>query len=444
MLDKDTIVAIATPAGHAGVGVVRLSGSKAYSIAIQLTRSPLKALKVHVQELKTTAGEVLDTAVVLFFKAPHSFTGEDVVEFQCHGSPVVLDLVVKACLALGVRLAKPGEFSLRAFLNEKLDLVQAEAIADLIHASSEKAARMALKSLQGDFSKEIDRLNDELVQLRVFVEAMIDFSDEEIEVLDISQIQVRLEKLKAELKQISKQAKQGSLMREGISIVIAGPPNAGKSTLMNRLAGREVAIVTDIAGTTRDVMRETIWMDALPMVVVDTAGLRETTCPIEQEGIKRAWRAIEEADCVLLVCDVNEKRLELDAEIARLLPPQVPMIRIFNKIDASNLSPQLNEQGVYLAAKTGEGMDLLQTAIRQAVGYQPEEGVFIARRRHLDALNRALALIVEAQVQLKMDCSWELLAEDLRLAHQVLSEITGEFSSDDLLGEIFSTFCIGK
>lgn len=440
MHNQDTIAAIATPTGRGGIGVVRLSGANAYTIATHLTRSKLTPRSADLHLLKTSSGDALDHAIVIFFQSPHSFTGEDVIEFQCHGSPVVLDQVIKASLALGARLASPGEFSLRAFLNGKMDLVQAEAVADLIHASSETAARMALKSLQGDFSKQIQALDQQLVHLRTWVEAMIDFSDEDIDALNIGQIKAQLVSLEQALIAICKQAKQGSLMREGISIVIAGPPNAGKSTLMNQLAGRDVAIVTDVAGTTRDVMREAIWMDGLPVTLIDTAGLRDTECPVEQEGIKRAWLAIETADCVLLVSDLATEGVCLDAEIAEKLAPGTGMIRVFNKIDRANKTPYEDEQGIYLAAKTGEGLDLLKRAIQALVGYQPVEGTFIARRRHLDALYRALALITQAKTQ----CAWELLAEELRLAHLALTEITGEFSSDDLLGEIFSTFCIGK
>lgn len=445
-LDKDTIVAIATPPGIGGVGIVRLSGPEAYTIALALTRST--SLKSRTVLFKTFFDDqtLLDQGVVLYFKSPHSFTGEDVVEFQAHGSPIILNQIIQACVAQGARIARPGEFSERAFLNDKIDLAQAEAIADLIAASSETAARMALRSLQGEFSTRIQQLNQQIIYLRMYVEAAIDFPEEEIDFLNDGKVKHLLAALIKQLEEIRNQAVQGTLMREGGVVVIAGPPNAGKSTLINALAENEVAIVTHIPGTTRDVMRESILLDDIPLQIVDTAGLRETEDIVEQEGIKRAWQAISKADCVLMVTDIQctHQTPELSAAILKALPQSVPLIHVINKIDSVDTSPQCIEQTVYLSAREKQGLSLLKAKIKEAVGYQPTEGIFLARRRHLDALNQAYALVKKGEEQLLIHRAGELLAEDLRLAHQTLCSITGEFTSDDLLGEIFSSFCIGK
>lgn len=446
-MSQETIAAIATPPGRGGVGILRLSGPKAYSLALMLNGN--KALVPRFASYSpfvNQAGELIDEGLVLFFKAPHSFTGEDVVEFQVHGSPLVLDNLLAECLKLGARVARPGEFSERAFLNDKMDLTQAEAIADLINASSQTAARMALRSLQGDFSQKINELNERLIHLRLFVEAAIDFPEEEIDFLNDGRVATLLAEILAQLEKIRVQASQGALMREGLSVVIAGRPNAGKSTLINCLAGRELAIVTAIPGTTRDVMREAILLDDLPLHLVDTAGLRESEDPVEKEGIKRAWLEVAKADCLLMVRDTADSDLdiELSDSLRKALPPDVPIIEVFNKIDALNLRPRREENAVYLSAKSGLGIDLLKENIKELVGYQPAEGQFLARRRHLQALDEAKALLLAGQQQLEGLRAGELLAEDLRLAHQALCEITGEFSSDDLLGRIFSSFCIGK
>ncbi|MBI2785656.1 MAG: tRNA uridine-5-carboxymethylaminomethyl(34) synthesis GTPase MnmE [Legionella longbeachae] len=453
----DTIVAIATPPGRGGVGILRLSGPKAYSIAICLNGN--KTLKPRFatycsfysfsanQEKNTHGAEALiDQGIMIYFKAPHSFTGEDVVEIQAHGSPVVLDMLSKACVYLGARLARPGEFSERAFLNDKIDLTQAEAIADLIQASSQTAARMALKSLQGEFSTKINQLNERIIYLRLYVEAAIDFPEEEIDFLNDGKVAHMLQEILNELNAIRAQAHQGVILREGLSVVIAGRPNAGKSTLINALAGRDIAIVTEIAGTTRDVMREHILLDDIPLHIIDTAGLRESNDVVEKEGIKRAWQELKQADCVLLVVDVNdlEQHQCLANEIKSALPQEVPIVTVFNKIDTLNQSSQIQHHSVYLSAKSGEGMDELKQMMKQVVGYQPNEGHFLARRRHLQALDETKNLLDTGQQQLSEHRAGELLAEDLRLAHQNLCEITGEFSSDDLLGRIFSSFCIGK
>ncbi|MDP3705022.1 MAG: tRNA uridine-5-carboxymethylaminomethyl(34) synthesis GTPase MnmE [Legionellaceae bacterium] len=467
----ETIVAIATPPGRGGVGIIRLSGPKAHDVGLRLTaRTTLKPRTAHYGAIYGTDGELIDQGIVLYFKAPHSFTGEDVVEFQGHGAPIVLDRLVQESVLCGARLAKPGEFTERAFLNDKIDLTQAEAIADLIHASSLTAARMAMRSLQGDFSKRIHELNDQLISLRLYVEAAIDFPEEEIDFLNDGKIAAMLSTLMQSLDETRASASQGAMLREGLSVVIAGRPNAGKSTLINCLAGRDVAIVTDVAGTTRDVMREHIMLDDIPIHVIDTAGLRDSDDVVEKEGIKRAWHEVKLADCVLMVIDASagEDAMTLSESIAAVLPERVPIIHVFNKIDKlKNSSPlipghrkvlvgrmrgsqdqadesQFMPAPIYLSAKSGEGISLLTAKIKEVVGYQPAEGQFLARRRHIQALDEAKSLLSSGQQQLSLHRAGEMLAEDLRLAHQSLCEITGEFTSDDLLGVIFSSFCIGK
>ncbi|PWY55848.1 tRNA uridine-5-carboxymethylaminomethyl(34) synthesis GTPase MnmE [Legionella qingyii] len=454
-MTTETIVAIATPPGRGGVGIIRLSGPEAYSIAFSLNGNKSLPPRMatfcsfysfcnneHAQQLDT----LIDQGIMIYFKAPHSFTGEDVVEIQAHGSPVVLDMLTKVCIHLGARLARPGEFSERAFINDKIDLTQAEAIADLIQASSQTAARMALKSLQGEFSNKINKLNEKIIYLRLYVEAAIDFPEEEIDFLNDGKVAHLLHDILTELDEIRSQANQGVILREGLSVVIAGRPNAGKSTLINCLAGRDVAIVTEIAGTTRDIMREHILLDDIPLHIIDTAGLRESDDIVEKEGIKRAWQELKKADCVLLVVDVNdlEHHHYLTKEIRTALPAEVPIITVFNKIDTLGHRAHTNNHDIYLSAKSGEGIDGLKQVIKHVVGYQPNEGNFLARRRHLQALDEAKKLLSTGQQQLAEHRAGELLAEDLRLAHQSLCEITGEFSSDDLLGRIFSSFCIGK
>lgn len=446
-MSVDTIVAIATPPGRGGVGIVRLSGPLSYSIAIKLNGN--KALQPRTSafcSIFKNTNQLLDQGLMLYFKAPHSFTGEDVIEVQAHGSPVVLDMITTECVRLGARLARPGEFSERAFLNDKIDLTQAEAIADLIHASSQTAARMALNSLQGEFSNKINQLSEELVYLRLYVEAAIDFPEEEIDFLNDGKVAQLLHSILSQLDLIRSQANQGVILREGLSLVIAGRPNAGKSTLINSLAGREVAIVTEIAGTTRDVMREHILLDDIPLHIIDTAGLRDSDDLVEIEGIKRAWLELKKADCVLLVVDVNdpEQHTILTNELKAALPNDVPIITVFNKIDIQSIDPKIIDHSIYLSAKSGNGIDGLKTVIKQVVGYQPNEGHFLARRRHLHALDEAKHLLLTGQMQLADHRAGELLAEDLRLAHHALCQITGEFSNDDLLGKIFSSFCIGK
>ncbi len=446
-MNIDTIVAIATPPGRGGVGIIRVSGPLSCDIARQITQNALiTPREAHFRAFYASNSELIDQGILLYFKAPFSFTGEDVVEFQVHGAPVVLDGLLTECVQLGARLAKPGEFSERAFLNNKIDLTQAEAIADLIHASSQTAARMAVRSLQGDFSKKIHGINDQLIHLRLFVEAAIDFPEEEIDFLNDGKITAMLTTVRQDLALIRASANQGAMLREGLSVVIAGLPNAGKSTLINLLSGRDVAIVTEVAGTTRDVMREHILLDDIPLHVIDTAGLRESDDLVEKEGIKRAWQEVSRADCVLLVIDAScgADTTLLNEAIQAVLPTDVPIIQVFNKIDTLGCSAKIESSAVYLSAKSGEGLSLLKAKIKEVVGYQPAEGHFLARRRHIQALDTAQALLLAGHNQLSVHRAGELLAEDLRLAHQALCEITGEFTPDDLLGEIFSSFCIGK
>ncbi|HEY3698310.1 MAG TPA: tRNA uridine-5-carboxymethylaminomethyl(34) synthesis GTPase MnmE [Spongiibacteraceae bacterium] len=453
-LHTDTIAAIATPAGRGGVGIVRVSGPLARAIMVNVIGKTLTPRVAHYGpflESRDGDAQVLDQGIALFFAAPYSFTGEDVLELQGHGGSIILDCLLRATIRLGARLARPGEFSERAFLNDKMDLAQAEAIADLIDSSSEQAARSALRSLQGEFSRRIDALIEQLTQLRMYVEAAIDFPEEEIDFLGDGKIARDIENLLGTLAAIIDNATQGSLMREGMTIVIAGAPNAGKSSLLNALAGADRAIVTPIAGTTRDVLREHIQIDGLPLHIIDTAGLRESPDEIEREGIRRAWQEIERADHVLLVTDSSADAIDpqslwpIGAPVALA---QKPMTLIRNKCDLSQLPPTLvtgAPNQVTLSAKTGAGIELLRQHLQTCVGFCGNaEGIFLARRRHLDALNRARELLLRGQEELLARNAGELLAEDLRLCQQTLGEITGAVSADALLGRIFSSFCIGK
>lgn len=396
---------------------------------------------------------VIDEGIALYFAGPHSFTGEDVLELQGHGGPVIMDLLLERCVQLGARLARPGEFSERAFLNDKLDLAQAEAIADLIDASSRSAAENALRSLQGEFSRRVEALVTRLIELRMYVEAAIDFPEEEIDFLADGRVAERLAGIMAELAEVRAAAGQGALIREGMSVVIAGRPNAGKSSLLNALTEQETAIVTDIEGTTRDVLREHIHIDGMPLHVIDTAGLRDTPDAVEQIGVARAWAEIEKADRVLLLVDAaatdaTDPMAIWPEFVARLADPsRLTLVR--NKIDTSHEAPGMALSTatpiVRLSAKTGAGVDNLKSHLKQVMGYSATtEGRFSARRRHLDALDRAKQALTNGEAQLAGYGAGELLAEDLRDAQQALGEITGEFSADDLLGEIFGSFCIGK
>ena len=454
MINQDTIVAQATAPGRGGVGIIRVSGSLSTNVAEKILGKCPKPRYAEYLSFNSLAGTQLDQGIALFFNNPHSFTGEDVLELQGHGGPVVIDMLLKEiCQIEGVRLAQPGEFSERAFLNDKMDLTQAEAIADLINATSEQAAKSALHSLQGDFSKHIHTLVEKVIHLRMYVEAAIDFPDEEIDFLSDGKVAGDLAAIITQLDEVRQQAKQGSIMREGMRVVIAGRPNAGKSSLLNALAGREAAIVTDIAGTTRDVLREHIHIDGMPLHIIDTAGLRESPDKVEQIGIERAWDEIRQADHVLFMVDGTDTKetdpMQIWPEFMQQLPDGMKVTVVRNKIDLSNEAVNLDKAGQYpllrLSAKSTEGVDLLREHLKECIGFTgATEGGFMARRRHLDALERAAEHLDIGQTQLEMHVAGEILAEELRLTQQHLNEITGEFSSDDLLGKIFSSFCIGK
>jgi tRNA modification GTPase len=450
-VNQDTIIAQATAPGKAGVGIVRISGTLASEVATQLLGRVPAFRQAEYLPFYDASGTVVDQGIALFFKAPNSFTGEDVLELQGHGGQVLMDMLIKTCLTTAkIRLARPGEFSERAFLNDKLDLAQAEAIADLINADSEQAARSALRSMQGVFSTQINLLVEQIIHLRMYVEAAIDFPDEEIDFLSDGKVTRDLQKIIDALDEIRQQANQGRLLREGMSVVIAGKPNAGKSSLLNSLAGHEAAIVTDIEGTTRDVLKEHIHIDGMPLHIIDTAGLRESADKVEQIGIKRAWKEIEQADRVLLLVDVasttQEQIDDLTKDFEQRLPPSVGLTLVRNKIDLTNDKLGLQSGNIVnISASQGLGIDELKGHLKACMGFESNnEGQFIARRRHIDALENANEHILIGKQQLMENLAGELLAEELRLAQQYLNEITGEFSSDDLLSRIFSSFCIGK
>ena len=451
---RETIAAVATAQGRGGVGIVRVSGPLAANLAQAICQRPLKPRYAHYGPFFADAEQVLDEGLALYFPGPNSFTGEDVLELQGHGGPVVLDLLLRRCLQLGARLAHPGEFSERAFLNDKLDLAQAEAIADLIEASSEQAARNALRSLQGEFSRRVHGLTERLISLRIYVEAAIDFPEEEIDFLADGHVLKLLDEVRADLAGVLREAGQGALLRDGMTVVIAGRPNAGKSSLLNALAGREAAIVTEIAGTTRDVLREHIHIDGMPLHVVDTAGLRDTEDQVERIGVERALKAINEADRILLVVDATAPEADdpfsLWPEFLDRRPDPAKVTLIRNKADLSGEARvlEVSDDGhvtISLSAKSSDGLDLLREHLKACMGYeQTAESSFSARRRHLEALRQASTHLEHGHAQLTLAGAGELLAEDLRMAQQALGEITGAFSSDDLLGRIFSSFCIGK
>ena len=473
-LDRHTpIVAVATASGRGAVGIVRVSGKGLMPLAQALCGRTLQARVATYGPFKDAKGEAIDHGLALYFPAPHSYTGEDVLELQGHGGPVVMQLLLARCLEAaatkdpvtnqavlpGLRLAEPGEFTQRAFLNDKIDLAQAEAIADLIDASTEAAARSASRSLGGAFSQEIDALRDKLINLRMLVEATLDFPEEEIEFLEKADARGKLDRVAETLDGVLRQARQGALLREGLQVVLAGQPNAGKSSLLNALAGAELAIVTPIAGTTRDKVSETIQIEGVPLHVIDTAGLRadhEASDEVERIGMARSWEAIGQADAVLFLHDLtrvdNLAYAQADADIAAKLPDGVPVVHVFNKADAGSLSPAV-QAGVLpagpvlaLSAKTGEGLQALRHTLLDMAGWQAApEGVFIARQRHVQALRTAREHLEMAQAHAALsDGALDLLAEELRLAHNALGTITGAFSADDLLGEIFTRFCIGK
>jgi len=472
---QDPIIAIATAPGRGAVGIVRVSGPDLKTWAEVFCGKPLQARQAHYLPFKDNKGEPIDQGLAIFFPGPHSYTGEDVLELQAHGGPVVLQLLLARCIELaqsldphtghvlleGLRMAQPGEFTQRAFLNDKIDLAQAEAIADLIDASTSAAARSASRSLAGVFSQEIHTLRDSLVHLRMLVEATLDFPEEEIDFLQKADAQGQLERLQIQLDHVLMRTQQGALLREGIKVVIAGQPNAGKSSLLNALAGAELAIVTPIAGTTRDVVQQTIQIEGVPIHIIDTAGLREGEGidEVEQIGIQRAWAQIAGADAVLFLHDLTRSHdaaylqddLQIQENLAAQLPASVALLNIWNKFDLapSAQKPSGNDHtshGIFLSAKTGLGIDQLRSMLLQTAGWLPaNEGLYLARARHVQALKRVQSHIEMANAHLRAQAqSLDLLAEELRLSQTALNEITGEFSADDLLGVIFSSFCIGK
>ncbi len=449
LIKPDNIAAIATAPGRGGIGVVRVSGAGLADFAERLTGIRPVPRLARLVSFRDAAGVAIDQGILLYFAAPHSFTGEDVLELQGHGGPVVMQELLVRCRELGTRLAEPGEFTRRAFLNEKLDLAQAEAVADLIEASTAQAARSALRSLAGEFSRQVHGLVDQLIELRMLVEATLDFPDEEIDPLRDTDLVPRLERLTGELSGLRSRARQGSLLRTGLTVVLAGLPNVGKSSLLNRLAGEERAIVTEIAGTTRDALRETIQVEGIPLHIIDTAGLRETDDPVERIGIERSWREIDRADVVLQIVDARGGVTPADRAVAARLPDGIERIVVENKCDlahhpAARFVDREHGKQVHLrlSAKTGEGMALLHDELLRVAGWQGHgEDVILARERHLAALAEAGRRLALAAAELNR---LELAAEELRLAQEALATITGEFSADDLLGVIFSRFCIGK
>jgi len=444
------IAAIATAPGRGGIGVVRISGADLSGLVRRLFQRDLTPRHAHYLPFKTVDGELLDEGIAIYFRRPHSYTGEDVLELQGHGGPAVLRRVLDSCLVagrdLGVRLAEPGEFTRRAFLNDRMDLAQAEAVADLIEASSVAAARGAMASLSGEFSARVNDLSDRIIHLRMLVEATLDFPEEEIDFLEKYQARPTLDALAGDLSALIAQARQGVILREGLHVVLAGQPNVGKSSLLNALAGDDIAIVTPIAGTTRDKVVQEIHIDGVPLHIVDTAGLRETEDTVESIGIARTWQEIERADVILHLQDATQPGDELDAQITARLPSRTPVLKVFNKVD---LLPEPFSAGpgeLGISAKRGAGLDALRAELLQIAGWNPgAESPWLARERHLHALQEAAEHLELAAAHASQDDRvLDLFAEELRLAHDSLSSITGKFTSDDLLGEIFSSFCIGK
>ncbi len=452
MGNTDIIAAIATPPGRGGVGVVRISGKDLQQIIREILGYFPKKRHASLSNFKDENGLIIDQGIAVFYSSPHSYTGEDVLELQGHGGPAVMDMLLSRCLSLGARLAQPGEFTLRAFLNNKLDLAQAESVADIIDASTGEAVRCAMRSLQGEFSAAIHAQTQAIIDLRMLVEATLDFPEEETSFLRHTDVYNQLKNIKSELEYIITAARQGSLLREGIHVVLVGQPNVGKSSLMNKLAKEEVAIVTATPGTTRDAIRETIQIEGVPIHLIDTAGLRETDDEVEKIGIAHAWAAIEKGGLVLLLTDCRSGLTTEDQGILGKLPAGVPLIHIGNKIDLLKEVPRVSDKKekaeIYLSAKTGAGIEQLRQKLLEIVGWKSDsstcEGLFMARHRHLKALAETKKHLEDACKITRQEIRAELLAEELRLAQQTLSSITGEFSADDLLGEIFSRFCIGK
>jgi tRNA modification GTPase len=440
----DTIVARATPQGRGGVAIVRVSGPKVPAIATDLLTALPQPRRAEFAQFNDADAQAIDTGLAIFFPAPHSYTGEDVLELQCHGSPVICDLLLERICDLGARLAGPGEFSQRAFLNDKMDLTQAEAVADLIDSGSRAAARAASRSLQGDFAQLVNHLNDRVTELRVHVEAAMDFPEEEIDFLSDAKLLARLETLTEGFSKIETTVQQGCLLRDGVTVVIAGRPNAGKSSLLNALAGFDAAIVTNVAGTTRDLVREQIELNGLPVRIVDTAGLRATENAIEAEGVRRAQRELQTADHALVVVDAQTITEVQQAELLAEIPTGLPWTIVRNKIDLTGESAQTTANTLSISALTGTGIDELREHLMTQLGYVAADGAMTARRRHLESLEKAQRHFAEARRVLLDTKAGELMAEELLQVQNALAEITGQFSSDDLLGEIFANFCIGK
>ena len=441
----DTIAAIATASGRGGIGVIRVSGPDLLPFSRQLCEKEPPPRLATLAGFRDAAGQLIDSGLLLYFPSPHSFTGEDVLELHGHGGTVVMQMLLSRCLDLGARLAEPGEFTRRAYLSGKLDLAQSEAAIDLIDAATTTAARSAVRSLQGEFSREINTLLEQLTELRALVEASLDFPDEDIDFLQAADAFGRLERLQQRLASVFDRAQQGKLLQGGLNVVIVGQPNVGKSSLLNRLAGDELAIVTPVAGTTRDVVRSTLQIEGIPLHIIDTAGLRETDDEIEKIGIARAWREIERADLVLLLVDARSGVGQAEQAILGKLPENLARVTVYNKIDLAGRSAERHDEGcgvaISLSAKQGEGVELLRSELLRIAGWHPSEDVFIARERHLRALAETAEHIAAARAQLRQ---LELLAEELREAQAALGTITGQVSADDLLGEIFGRFCIGK
>ena len=452
-MKSDTIAAIATAPGRGGVGVIRVSGSALLPFAFALTGRMPQPRYATLADFRAADGSAIDSGLLLYFPGPNSFTGEDVLELQGHGGPVVMQMLLARCLDLGARLAEPGEFSRRAFLNGKMDLAQAEAVADLIDAATASAARSAVRSLQGEFSRAIGGLNDELINLRMLVEATLDFPDEDIDFLKAADAFGRLDRLQHKLAAVFDRAGQGKLLQSGLHVVLAGQPNVGKSSLLNRLAGDDLAIVTPIAGTTRDALRSTIQIEGIPLHIIDTAGLRDTDDVVEKIGIARSWQEIERSDVVLLLVDARTGVTDADRDILARLPERLQRITVYNKIDLAGRAPERHDEhdahgdavAISLSAKANQGIELLRAELLRIAGWHQAEDVFIARERHLRALAAAADHVAAARAVVEGRFpALELFAEELRLAQQSLGEITGEFTADDLLGVIFSRFCIGK
>lgn len=442
----DTIAAIATATGSGGIGVVRVSGPQARTIAQSILGQCPSPRQAAYLPFKEADQSTIDQGIAIYFQAPNSYTGEDVLELQAHGGPALLQILLSRCLALGARQALPGEFTQRAYLNEKMDLAQAEAVADVINASTVEAARSAMRSLSGEFSNRIHVLLDRLIELRMYVEACLDFPEEEIDFITQGNVEAKIKNILAELQKIFQQAKQGNLLREGLTVVLVGQPNVGKSSLINQLAGDEVAIVTPIAGTTRDTVKSLIQINGIPLHIIDTAGLRETDDEIEKFGIARTWRALESANIALLLLDATHGITDVEKSILDRLPLDLPKIWVHNKIDLSLEAPSLkeidHEMHVFISAKKGDGVDLLKAHLLKMAGWQTtSEGIFMARTRHLESIAKVESFL---NVGLQSIDQAELVAENLRSAQTELNSITGEFTPDDLLGEIFSKFCIGK